>query len=133
MAEEWVVNSQQSKEAFLKHMEELYDQHKYVTFTWKTGRQRTNTQNAALHQYLKDLATTLNDSGYDVQTALAKAISRPWNQKSCKELLWRPIQEAMIDKTSTAEAERAQYGDIYDVLHRHLATNLGVNVPWPTR
>ena len=34
----WTVNSQFSKEQFIENVEKLYEQHKYLTFTWTIGK-----------------------------------------------------------------------------------------------
>ena len=40
----------------------------------------------------------------------------------------------MTSKASTADAERADYSAVQDVLVRHLATKLGVECPpWPKK
>ena len=67
---EIIINSKHSKELFLKKMEKLYDEHRYLRVTLKTGKQRTFTQNAALHVYLQLLADELNDAGLDMKKNL---------------------------------------------------------------
>jgi hypothetical protein len=133
MAEEWVVNSDHTKAEFMKHVERMYDEHKYITFTFKTGKQRSGPQNRALNLYCRQLAASLDDSGYDIQQVLEHAVSRPWSQTSCKELLWRPIQLAMTGNKSTKEPLRGEYIEIYEVLNRHVAQNFGISLPWPSR
>lgn len=93
---------------------------------------RTNKQNAALHVYFEDVAEALNNAGLDMEKVLElKTVSIPWSKELVKEALWRPIQEAMIDKESTTEMDTKDPSDIYLVLHRHLAEKLGIDVPWP--
>jgi hypothetical protein len=95
---------------------------------------RTLTQNAALHLWLQWLADALNEAGYDMRRTLKPEAEIPWTAAAAKEHLWRPIQEAMTSKESTAEVSRTDYADVQEVLVRHLANKLGVQAPpWPKR
>lgn len=129
---EIIVNSDKSKAEFMDEVDRLYDKNKYLRVTIKTGRQRTNKQNAALHKYLDMLSEVLNDSGYCVTKTLSHDAEIPWSAAMAKELLWKPLQLAVIEKESTAEAHRDEYIKVYDVLNRHLGEKLGVHVPWPS-
>lgn len=97
-------------------------------------KQRTNQQNKALHLYCRMLAEALNDAGLDQREVLKPGVEIPWNEESVKNSLWRPIQQAMLDIESTADAETTDYSQVYEVLTRHLQQKLGVNGPiWPNR
>jgi len=97
-------------------------------------KRRTLTQNACLHDWLGKLADALNTAGLDMRTLLKPEIDIPWTQHAAKEHLWRPVQEAMTGKRSTAQAETVDYPAVYDVLCRHLASKHGITPPpWPTR
>ena len=93
---------------------------------------RTRQQNESLHLYLRHLAEALNDAGLDMKKTLKEEIDIPWNEDRAKEFLWRPLQKAMTGKDSSTEPSTADYVEIYSVLNRHLATKLGVSVPWPS-
>ena len=128
---DFIVNSDQSKAEFDEIMSQLYDKHKFLRIQVKTGRQRTSAQNRALHKYFQMLADALNDAGYDMQQTLRHDAEIPWSPEMVKELLWRPLQKAVLDKESTTEAHRGEYSKVYDVLNRHLSSKLGIHVPWP--
>ena len=95
--------------------------------------QRTLLQNKSLHKYFELLADALNDAGWGVKKLLTRKpeVEIPWDKGKVKELLWKPIQEAVIDKESTTEADTSEYSKVYDVLNRYTSENLGVGVPWP--
>ncbi len=100
----------------------------------KTSNQRTPPQNAALHLWLRNLATALNDAGYDIKAfPFKQGIELSWSEHTCKELIWRPVQEALTGKESTTEASKTEYGDVYVHLVRHLSNILPGFVPpeWP--
>lgn len=118
----------------VEQVRRLYRQHRYVEFSWHTGRQRTLTQNAALHLWLEWLAQRLNDAGLDMRRVIKADVSIPWTKESAKEYLWRPIQRAMTNKSSTVDAERPEYAEVQAVLCRHLGEKFGVECPdWPKR
>lgn len=133
MAESWTANTDLSLENAIKHMREVYAKTNYVRITWTTTKQRSETQNNALHKYCELLAEALNDRGLDMRTLLKPEIDIPWTKESVKNHLWRPIQVAMTDKESTAKANSDEYGPVYETLNRHLSDKFGVHVPWPAR
>ena len=94
-------------------------------------KQRTLTQNAALHLLFTRLAEAMDAAGYDVTHVLKHDADIPWNPVLVKELLWRPVMEAMTEKFSTTELDRVEIGHIYEVLNRHLGQKLGIHVPFP--
>ena len=95
-------------------------------------KRRTNLQNKALHKFFQQLADALNESGYSVAKTLRHDVEIPWNRATVKELLWRPVQEAMTGKHSTTELNTVDPSEIYEVLNRHLGERLGVHVEWPS-
>ena len=70
MSEQWIVNSDSKLGGFLAHAAELYRKHKYVSFKWTTGQQRTDTQNDSLHLWCKWVAEALNDAGLEMVVSL---------------------------------------------------------------
>ena len=122
-----------TKEVFLNHIEQIYDEHKYVTFTYKTGKQRSPKQNSALHVYLDKLSKALNDAGLDMRKVLKPSVEMPWSGETAKEYLWRPIQQAMTGKKSSTKPSRSEYTEVYEVLNRHTATKFGISIPWPNK
>ena len=96
-------------------------------------KQRTPTQNNALHMWLGQVATTLSDAGFDVRAVLKHDAEIPWSKHAVKEYLWRPVQEAMTGKISTTTANTVEYNDICMAITRHLGQKLGVTLPpWPS-
>ena len=95
-------------------------------------KQRTLKQNKALHVYYSELATLLNESGLDMRKTLKADISIPWDSKTVKEYLWRPIQEAQLGKKSTTDLEIKEIDKVYNTLNRHLGDSFGLTVPFPS-
>ena len=92
---------------------------------------RTTAQNKALHKFFELLADSLNDAGWNVQKTLRHDVEIPWNPALVKELIWRPVQEAMTNKHSTTKLDRLEPSQIYEVLNLHLGEKLGIHVEWP--
>ena len=97
-----------------------------------TDKQRTLTQNAAIHVYFDLLAQELNLAGYDMKRTLKESVDIPWSGATVKEYLWKPIQNAQVMKQSTTELTTKEIDLIYDTLNRHLAEKTGVQVQFPS-
>ena len=133
MTDQTIINSDATLKQYLIHVTEQYKNHGYLVTTMKTGKTRTNVQNASLHLYCEMVAGELNHQALDMHKVLSPAIAIPWNQTLVKELIWKSVQVSMIDEESTTKANRGDYSKIYDVISRHLAVNFSVNVPWPSK
>lgn len=131
---ERIANSDLELERIIRDLRKDYAEHRYLMIDWETGKQRTKRQNSALHVFCHLLADLLNASGLDQRKVLKASIEIPWDGKSVKEKLWKPIQEAVIHKQSTTEADRREYTQVYEVLAHHMATKLNVTIPqWPSK
>jgi hypothetical protein len=134
MAEEVTINSELALAEYIRDLRAAWLKDHYIIATHRTGKQRTLTQNRALHLWLGMLADQLNASGMDMRKTLRHDVELPWSVETCKEFLWRPIQEAVLRKESTTEANRIEYSQVFEVLAHHMAIRLGVTVPeWPRK
>lgn len=134
MTDERVINSELALAEYIRELRQDFYQHHYLYANHRHGKQRTLTQNKALHLFLGMLADTLNAHGLDMRRVLKQEIELPWSTETCKEFIWKPIQEAVILKQSTTEANRVEYTKVYDVLAHHMATKLSVTIPeWPRK
>lgn len=135
MTDTLIINSEIALAQAQRKLAEMWRENKYVEVEFRRkARQRTLTQNRALHLFCRWLADTLNDAGYDMRKTLRQDVDIPWTQESVKEHLWRPIQIAMTDKRSTTEITTVEPTEIHAVLSRHLGQKLGIACPdWPKR
>lgn len=135
MSETLTINSEIALAQAQRKLAEIWRENKYVEVeVRRKAKQRTLTQNRALHLFCEWLAETLNAAGYDMRTTLREDVEVPWTQASVKEYLWRPIQKALTDKHSTTEITTVEPTEIHAVLSRHLGERLGVVCPeWPKR
>lgn len=95
-------------------------------------KQRTIIQNRALHLWFDQVADALNAAGWNVQKTLRHDVEIPWNGTLIKELIYRPVMEAMTGKHSTTELDRIEPNKIFEVLNLHLGEKLGLHVPFPS-
>jgi len=130
---ELLINSEASLRAAQKQLEIQFQEKKFVKAKLSYRRQRSLSQNAALHLFCQQLADKLNEAGLDQRKVMKPSADIPWNMESVKENLWRPIQKAVTGLDSTTKPKTSQYPAIYDVLNMHLATKFGISVEWPKR
>ena len=96
---------------------------------------RTLTQNRAFHLYFTMVAVQLNNSGLYINTLIKEDKYKAdidWSGDLVKNQLWRPIMEAILDKKSTTQLEKAEVDRVYNTLNRYLS-GMGVSVPFPNR
>ncbi len=131
----WVVNSEFTKDEFIKHVEQLYANKKYITFRWTVGKQRTAQQNRAMHLWLRVLVEKLNAAGLDMKKVIKKEVDIPWTLDSIKEYVWKPVQEAMYKKESSSDLNTLEMIEVAKVIDRHLQSKFGsdAHVEWPTQ
>lgn len=99
----------------------------------KPNKQRTLTQNRAIHKYCTMLADDLNGAGYDMKKVIKQEVDIPWNGDTAKEFLWRPIQKALKLPESTTELATNEVSKVYEVLSRHLSEKFNISTPFPNR
>jgi hypothetical protein len=92
---------------------------------------RTLQQNKALHKFFEMLSADLNYSGLDMKRTLKPSIDIPWTAITVKNYLWKPIQDAMLEKVSTTELTTKEVNSVYETLIRHLAEKFGITTPFP--
>lgn len=130
---EQLITNQKQLDDYYQFLKAKLEKDKIIKVSCKNGKQRSNLQNRSLHKYCSLLAEALNDAGYDCFNFFNEGFAMPWNEKLVKEMIWKPVQVAMIDKGSTTEANTAEYTEVYNVINRHLIENRNVFVAWPCK
>jgi regulator of sigma D len=134
VSEEIKIDSELAYAEFMRDFRKLWLENHYLIVKIRKGKQRTLTQNNSLHLFCEMLADELNAGGFDMRKVMKPEVEIPWTMESVKQNLWKPIQEALIGKESTAEADRTEYTKVHELLSRHLGQKLGVQVPeWPKK
>lgn len=94
---------------------------------------RTKQQNRALHLMFTQTASQLNESGLEMRKVLAiKEVDVPWNQVLVKEVIWRPLQKAVIGKKSTTELTTTEIDKVFVLLSKVFAERLGIEIEFPS-
>ena len=99
--------------------------------TNKEYPKRTDLQRKAKHLYFKLLADALNDAGYTIRKTLRNDFDLAWTPGAIKELIWRPVQEAMTGKVSTTEINTVEVSQIYEIINLNMAEKFGISIEWP--
>lgn len=95
---------------------------------------RTSQQNKAIHKYLEMVSEALDREGHtmqDVIKAIKRAEIRP-TKNALKEVVWKPLQEIVLGKTSTTELETKDVDKIYEIMNKWLGDHFELHVPFPT-
>jgi hypothetical protein len=95
--------------------------------------ERTLKQNKAIHLAYRLLADSLNGAGLDQRKVLKPSIQIPWTDRAVKEMLYRPIMQAMFQVKSTTELDTKQISEVWEVLTRELSKTCGeaAYIPFP--
>ena len=91
-------------------------------------KQRTSSQNDALHLAFEMLANSLNESGLEMKILLKQDYRLWWTKESVKEHLFKPFMRGMFpEKTSTTQLSKlGEIDKIWDKLMLELGERHGV-------
>ena len=121
--EAWTVTNKTQAEQMCRFV--MDNVNKRITYEIQ-HQQRSKPQNAALHSCLRRLAKGLNSAGYGIAHPLKPELEIPYTEENCKELLLRPIIQAMYSKSSTASLTREEVSKSMDVLLNRISELTGV-------
>jgi hypothetical protein len=135
MPQYWSIDTKEQKQFFDEHVAILKLGGKKVRVQFM-DEGRTPLQNNSLWKYCEMLAEKFNDSGYEriiTSKVLSKAVEVPWSKVSVKEDIWNPVMFAVTGATSSRDLGTADVDKVYRVIHRHLASNMGISVAFPSK
>lgn len=95
--------------------------------------QRTNQQRKAIEVYCKLLAEALDREGVTLQNVTArikKAEIRP-TQENIKEVVFKPMCQALLNKQSTTELTTAEVDRVYEMVNAFVGREWGLHIPFP--
>lgn len=95
-------------------------------------KQRTLSQNKAIHKLFSLLSDDLNEKGLDMKVVLKPSYQIWWTPQSVKEYLWKPLQEAMYQKKSTIDLETKEIDKIFKQLAKILGEHHGIEMSFPS-
>ena len=99
----------------------------------KEMTQRTPQQQKAIEVFCHNVADALNDAGFDLKAVLKrKRIPVPCTQPNIKENVFKPIEKALFNKTSTTQLTTGEVTEVYDVMNKWLGEQFEIHVPFPS-
>ena len=128
----YTINSDMSLLDIIQLITNIYKDKRHVVISIH-AQQRSLTQNSAIHKYFELLSDYFNNESIDMYAVLSPGIAIPWTPELVKELLWKKVQSAMFNIDSTSKLSRQQVSQVYNVLHRKLAIDHGVDIPFPSK
>ena len=91
---------------------------------------RTYQQNKSLWLYYSKVAKRLNDAGLEIKQVIKADV--PWTKDTVHDVMWRPIQKALLGKESTTSLKKNEIDTVYEVMNRLLGEKFGIHVDFPS-
>ncbi len=123
--EGWTISNDVQREALLKYIEK--NKHKDISFK-VIQPTRTSQQNKGIHAFCREVASQLEERGLDMRQVLKQTTEITPTMELVKNHMWKPVQNAMFDKNSTAKLTKKEVDRVYQELARHLAERFDINV-----
>ena len=95
----------------------------------------TKKQRGALHVWCNMCSETLNDAGITCKRLSVfgdNLIELPWTGNLFKEIVYKPVLEALTGKTSTEDQTTVNPSDVAMVIARQYGHNGLICPPWPS-
>lgn len=94
---------------------------------------RSNTQNKALHLWIKHISDELNEMGatFNYQGITGNNFEVPFNEHLVKEFTIKPLIKALFDIESTTKLTTEMINELIDIINKFMSDK-GVYLPWPS-
>lgn len=99
------------------------------------SKQRTITQNRAMHKYFDLMAKGLDGAGYDqikFYDEVKKGFSVRWTAEAFKDFFRAVAHDLYPEVQSTADLTTIQLQRVYEVVDRGVSEKTGVRVDFPS-
>ena len=132
MSQTWTVKNKDTAKFFIAYIEDQVEQGIDRVYTIQK-MDRTYRQNRTIHLLFRQMATALNDAGFEISHPFKPDLEIPWSEHSVKELLYRPIITSYfkIDRSSLLDTE--QLSESMTILVDAVNRNTGVYVHIPSQ
>lgn len=96
-------------------------------------KKRSSQENRALHVLFQNIAYELNRLGLEFTFRGIKGmeIQTTYTPEIVKEFIWKPLQNALLSKSSTTELTHSDIQMIFDILGKWFAEN-GIEIVFPS-
>lgn len=95
-------------------------------------KQRTLTQNRAIHKLFSTLSDQLNTLGLDARVILKPTYSIWWTPEMIKRDLFCPLLKVMYGKEHTSDMTTAEVSKVYEQLAQIIGEKHGVQIDFPS-
>lgn len=133
MSEGWFVRNEHELKCLIEFCQQSLASGQELRFNLHKEDIRTDRQNRALWKACEMLGESLNDAGFDMRRfPFKEGVDLPWDKESVKKRLFDPIMAATTEKQSSRKLTKKEVSQVWDILLRHLASTIGVSVPFPS-
>lgn len=96
-------------------------------------KKRSSQENRALHVLFQNISYELNRLGMEFTYRGVKGmdIQTTYTPEIVKEFLWKPLQNALLKKSSTTQLTHNDIGLIFEILGKWFAEN-GIEISFPS-
>ena len=132
MSQTWTVKNKDTAKFFIAYIEDQVEQGIDRVYTIQK-MDRTYRQNRTIHLLFRQMATALNDAGFEISHPFKPDLDIPWSEHSVKELLYRPIITSYFKVDRSSLLDTAQLSESMDILVDAVNRNTGVIVNIPSQ
>ena len=132
MSQTWKVTDHNTAKFFIAYIEDQVKQDIDRVYTIQR-MDRTYRQNRTIHLLFRQMATALNEAGFEIIHPFKPDLEIPWSEYSVKELLYRPIITSYFKVDRSSLLDTAQLSESMDILVDAVNRNTGVIVNIPSQ
>ena len=132
MSQTWTVKNKDTAKFFIAYIEDQVEQGIDRVYTIQK-MDRTYRQNRTINLLFREMATALNDAGFEISHPFKPDLDIPWSEHSVKELLYRPIITSYFKVDRSSLLDTAQLSESMDILVDAVNRNTGVLVNIPSQ
>ena len=132
MSQTWKVTDQNTAKFFIAYIEDQVKQGIDRVYTIQK-MDRTYRQNRTIHLLFRQMATALNEAGFEISHPFKPDLEIPWSEHSVKELLYRPIITSYFKVDRSSMLDTAQLSESMDILVDAVNRNTGIIVNIPSQ
>lgn len=98
----------------------------------KEVKLRSDKQRRAMELWFDMVAKALNKDGFDMRVFIDQGVDIMWTPYTVKEYLWRPMQQAILGKTTTRALTTDEIDKIYEPINKVMGERTGIHIPFPS-
>ena len=132
MSQSWRVHDKNTSEFFITYIRDQVEQGIERVYTIEK-MDRTYRQNRTLHLLFRQMATALNDAGFEISHPFKPDLEIPWSEHSVKDLLYRPIITSYFKVERSSLLDTAQLSESMEILVDAVTRNTGVHCHIPSQ